>query len=112
VSPSFSQHHNLHHDLSQWYICSRDIVTCYHREPGYQLLGKAAETIHFPECVVGICILFHRYFTFSDSLCLIVIIALPIATPFEYRNTANFALGGFTNCMYPLPVKIATYDKL
>ncbi|KAG1722545.1 amino acid/polyamine transporter I, partial [Suillus paluster] len=30
-------------------------------------------------------------------LCFIVIIALPIATPHEYRNTASFALGNFTN---------------
>ncbi|KAJ8594344.1 amino acid transporter [Rhizopogon salebrosus TDB-379] len=37
------------------------------------------------------------YILMDLSLCLIVIIALPIATPSEYRNTANFALGGFTN---------------
>ncbi|KAJ8594347.1 amino acid transporter [Rhizopogon salebrosus TDB-379] len=37
------------------------------------------------------------YIFLNVCLCLIVIIALPIATPFEYRNTANFALGGFTN---------------
>ncbi|KAJ8594353.1 amino acid transporter [Rhizopogon salebrosus TDB-379] len=37
------------------------------------------------------------YISVNLSLCLIVIIALPIATPSEYRNTANFALGGFTN---------------
>ncbi|KAG0692512.1 amino acid/polyamine transporter I [Suillus ampliporus] len=30
-------------------------------------------------------------------LCFIVIIALPIATPAEYRNSASFALGNFTN---------------
>ncbi|KAG1720546.1 amino acid transporter [Suillus paluster] len=30
-------------------------------------------------------------------LCFIVIIALPIATPSEYRNSASFALGNFTN---------------
>ncbi|KAG2140236.1 amino acid/polyamine transporter I [Suillus bovinus] len=31
------------------------------------------------------------------SLCLIVIIALPIATPSEFRNSASYALGDFTN---------------
>ncbi|KAG0693916.1 amino acid/polyamine transporter I [Suillus ampliporus] len=30
-------------------------------------------------------------------LCFIIIIALPIATPAEYRNSASFALGDFTN---------------
>ncbi|KAG2100162.1 amino acid permease-domain-containing protein [Suillus discolor] len=30
-------------------------------------------------------------------LCFIIIIALPIATPPDYRNSANFALGEFTN---------------
>ncbi|OAX42764.1 amino acid transporter [Rhizopogon vinicolor AM-OR11-026] len=37
------------------------------------------------------------YIFLNICLCLIIIIALPAATPLEYRNTANFALGGFTN---------------
>jgi hypothetical protein len=32
------------------------------------------------------------------SLCLAVIIALPAATPKEFKNTASYALGDFTNC--------------
>ena len=31
-------------------------------------------------------------------LCLVVIIALPIATPSELKNSARYALGNFTNC--------------
>ncbi|KAG2140549.1 amino acid/polyamine transporter I [Suillus bovinus] len=39
-----------------------------------------------------------RLFTLVNaSLCFIVIIALPIATPPDYRNSGNFALGDFTN---------------
>ena len=43
------------------------------------------------------------------SLCLAVIVALPAATPKEFRNTASFALGGFSNgswrilCPFPAP---------
>ncbi|OJA10262.1 hypothetical protein AZE42_08921 [Rhizopogon vesiculosus] len=37
------------------------------------------------------------YMFLNVCLCLIIIIALPAATPLEYRNTASFALGGFTN---------------
>ncbi|KAG2135194.1 amino acid/polyamine transporter I [Suillus bovinus] len=39
-----------------------------------------------------------RLFTLVNaSLCFIIIIALPIATPPDYRNSANFALGDFAN---------------
>lgn len=39
-----------------------------------------------------------RLYTFVNlCLCFIVIIALPIATPPEYRNSASFALGSFMN---------------
>ncbi|KAG1875108.1 amino acid/polyamine transporter I [Suillus tomentosus] len=39
-----------------------------------------------------------RLFTLVNAcLCFIIIIALPIATPPDYRNSANFALGEFTN---------------
>ena len=31
-------------------------------------------------------------------LCLAIIIALPVATPEEFRNKPSFAFGGFTNC--------------
>ena len=31
------------------------------------------------------------------SLCLAVIIGLPAATPKEYKNSASYALGNFTN---------------
>ncbi|KAG1792164.1 amino acid/polyamine transporter I [Suillus plorans] len=37
------------------------------------------------------------YTLLSASLCIIIIIALPIATPPDYQNSANFALGDFTN---------------
>jgi len=37
------------------------------------------------------------YVCLNVILCLAVIIALPIATPSEYRNSAKFALGNFTN---------------
>ncbi|KAG2151574.1 amino acid/polyamine transporter I [Suillus bovinus] len=39
-----------------------------------------------------------RLFTLVNAcLCFIIIIALPIATPPDYLNSANFALGDFTN---------------
>ncbi|CCM02109.1 uncharacterized protein FIBRA_04186 [Fibroporia radiculosa] len=37
------------------------------------------------------------YVVLNVLLCLAVIIALPAATPKEYRNTASYALGNFTN---------------
>ncbi|OAX42763.1 amino acid transporter [Rhizopogon vinicolor AM-OR11-026] len=37
------------------------------------------------------------YMSLNVCLFLIIIITLPAATPSEYRNTASFALGGFTN---------------
>ncbi|KAG2135253.1 amino acid/polyamine transporter I [Suillus clintonianus] len=37
------------------------------------------------------------YIFLNVCLCFVVIIALPIATPSEYRNSASFALGDFTN---------------
>ncbi|KAJ7619544.1 APC amino acid permease [Roridomyces roridus] len=37
------------------------------------------------------------YVVLNVVLCLAVIIALPAATPKEFRNTASFALGSFTN---------------
>ncbi|KAG1905905.1 amino acid/polyamine transporter I [Suillus fuscotomentosus] len=39
-----------------------------------------------------------RLFTLVNAaLCFIIILALPIATPLDYRNSANFALGESTN---------------
>ncbi|KAG2154404.1 amino acid/polyamine transporter I [Suillus bovinus] len=39
-----------------------------------------------------------RMFTLVNvCLCFIIIIALPLATPPDYRNSVNFALGNFTN---------------
>ncbi|KAH9918711.1 APC amino acid permease [Epithele typhae] len=37
------------------------------------------------------------YVLLNLLLCAIIIIALPIATPKEFRNSASFAFGGFTN---------------
>ncbi|KDQ54538.1 hypothetical protein JAAARDRAFT_135209 [Jaapia argillacea MUCL 33604] len=37
------------------------------------------------------------YVILNVILCLAVIIALPAATPSEFKNTASYALGGFTN---------------
>jgi len=37
------------------------------------------------------------YITMNILLCLVVIIGLPIATPKEYKNTAKFAFGEFSN---------------
>ena len=33
-----------------------------------------------------------------DRLCLVVIIALPIATPKELMNPPSYVFGNFTNC--------------
>ncbi|KAG6906845.1 hypothetical protein DXG01_011724 [Tephrocybe rancida] len=40
-------------------------------------------------------------------LCLAVIIALPAATPSEFKNTAKFALWDFTNCSFDSSVHIS-----
>ncbi|KAI0324639.1 APC amino acid permease [Cubamyces sp. BRFM 1775] len=40
-------------------------------------------------------------------LCLAVIIALPAATPAEFKNTASFAFGGFANWGFDAPVHIS-----
>ncbi|KAJ8594342.1 hypothetical protein M405DRAFT_858185 [Rhizopogon salebrosus TDB-379] len=37
------------------------------------------------------------YILLSVCLCFVIIIALPIATPSEYRNSASFSFGDFTN---------------
>ncbi|KAG1809736.1 amino acid/polyamine transporter I [Suillus variegatus] len=49
-----------------------------------------------------------RLFTLVNAcLCFIIIIALPIATPPDYRNSANFALGEFTNWGYDASVHMS-----
>ncbi|THG97672.1 hypothetical protein EW026_g4368 [Hermanssonia centrifuga] len=39
------------------------------------------------------------YCALNVILCLVVIIGLPAATPVEYKNTAEYAFGGFENCL-------------
>ena len=34
-----------------------------------------------------------------SRMCLAIIIALPTATPHEFKNHTSFALGGFSNCL-------------
>lgn len=36
----------------------------------------------------------------TPRLCLVIIVALPVATPKELKNSANYALGNFTNRAY------------
>ncbi|KAI5993805.1 amino acid permease-domain-containing protein [Pisolithus orientalis] len=40
------------------------------------------------------------YVAINILLCIAVIIVLPVATPKEYINSAGYALGNFTNCIY------------
>ena len=40
---------------------------------------------------------FHSTNTLLKSLCLALIIALPVLTPKSLKNDASFALGNFTN---------------
>ena len=53
----------------------------------------------------------------EPRLCLAVIVALPAATPKEFRNTASFALGGFSNgswsilCLFLAPGFDKRYSK-
>ena len=48
------------------------------------------------------CFIFSRVINelivYASRLCLIVVIALPITTPKELKNNANYAFGNFTNC--------------
>ncbi|KAG2096652.1 hypothetical protein BD769DRAFT_1514775 [Suillus cothurnatus] len=52
------------------------------------------------------------YTLMNVCLCFIIIIALPIATPPDFRNSANFALADFTNCMCRRPITLAAHDHL
>ncbi|KAJ3483085.1 hypothetical protein NLI96_g6547 [Meripilus lineatus] len=47
------------------------------------------------------------YVFLNIILCLAVIVALPAATPHEYKNSASFALGNFTNCSFDACVHIS-----
>ncbi|KAH6911887.1 APC amino acid permease [Coprinopsis sp. MPI-PUGE-AT-0042] len=47
------------------------------------------------------------YIVLNVLLCLAVIVALPIATPAEYRNTAKFALGDIFNGTQRIPTGFA-----
>lgn len=53
---------------------------------------------------------FDSCLTPRGSLCFVVIIALPIATPSQYRNSASYAFGDFTNRMRHLPLPLASHE--
>jgi len=42
-------------------------------------------------------VLTNKHIDRPSRLCLAVIIALPVATPAEFKNSASYALGDFTN---------------
>ena len=47
------------------------------------------------------------------SLCFAIIIALPATTPQEFKNSASFALGNFTNCWYLVKINtILTFSHM
>lgn len=54
------------------------------------ILPPSWSCVAFPICEF-------RVLTDAISLCFVVIIGLPAATPKEYINTASFALGNFSN---------------
>ncbi|THU93843.1 APC amino acid permease [Dendrothele bispora CBS 962.96] len=67
-----------------------------------QLFGVYAAIVitHALVCCLGTTLLARLqtvYVVLNVLLCLAVIIALPASTPAEFRNTAKFALGDFTN---------------
>ncbi|KAF9048099.1 APC amino acid permease [Hymenopellis radicata] len=67
-----------------------------------QIFGVYAAIVftHAIVCCLGTTVLARLqtvYVILNVLLCLAVIIALPIATPSEFKNTASFALGEFTN---------------
>lgn len=70
--------------------------------PGYLCTCPPTNRLRHPERRVRPSYTFSTIFltVLYYSLCLAVIIALPIATPAEFKNTAKFALGDFTNCRY------------
>ncbi|KAG5636078.1 hypothetical protein H0H81_009198 [Sphagnurus paluster] len=70
--------------------------------PG-QTFGVYAAIIvtHIAVCCLGTTVLARLqtlYVILNVLLCLVVIIALPVATPAEFKNTAKFALWDFSNC--------------
>ncbi|ETW79955.1 amino acid transporter, partial [Heterobasidion irregulare TC 32-1] len=72
-----------------------------------QLYGVYAAILlsHAVLCCLGTRVLARLqslYVVLNVMLCLAVIVALPAATPKEFRNTAKFALGNFTN-LYDWP---------
>lgn len=97
VRPGFTWTHSvLIHD--QWDLCSRG-----HNSRGHMLFwhqGSCAvtECICSPQRVVSsILVLMNNHIDHSFRLCVVVIIALPVATPSKYKNSASYALGDFTN---------------
>ena len=42
----------------------------------------------------------HEHIVCAPRLCLVIIVALPVATPKELKNSASYALGNFTNRAY------------
>ena len=63
----------------------------------YVVLNVLSVIFHFVAVIVPITKSLPSSFR-SVRLCLAVIVALPAATPSELKNSASFALGGFTNC--------------
>ncbi len=88
--------------ISQWDLC------CHHPDAYSDMLSRYHHSRKAPDRICGaeryVCTpLAYTQNTSTDiimhpRLCLAVIIALPAATPSEFRNTASFALGSFTNC--------------
>lgn len=64
----------------------------------YQGSRTATKPVCGPQCAVSSATVWINNRTYRTfRLCVAVIIALPAATPDEYKNPASYALGDFTN---------------
>ncbi|KAG6844511.1 hypothetical protein H0H87_006336 [Tephrocybe sp. NHM501043] len=89
--------------------CAVQIMAAVRIGSGGDFVATSAQTfgvfvaiiaIHIVICCLGTAVLARLqtvYVVLNLLLCLAVIVALPIATPAEFKNTAKFALWEFTN---------------
>ena len=92
----------------QWRVCGDSPLACRALLPRHSRPSPLTKPLRrverhvSPSRTLLLTQLFSRILR-CDRLCLAVIVALPAATPKEFRNTAKFALGNFTNCMFLFP---------
>ena len=85
--------------LQKWCICSHRNIPWVCLQPRNGSSGSSTDRLHSVECLVSSNFLSYPFCEFIGfrRLCLAVIIGLPAATPSEFRNSAQVALGDFND---------------